>query len=248
MNPTFKCEGCGKNIRRDKKYSKSRLKRPQFCSSKCANQRSNSGRFKKGDNFYPNIQFKKGHIPWNKGIKAPSISMGRKSKRKLIANKRRSLSESGIKNPMFGKKHSLETKLKMRGPRPNFVPWNKSKSFLPKEHYQKIGAISTLMQTNNSKPTSIEKKVYDELRLRGFLFETQKLINGKFIVDAYIPSLNLIIEADGDYWHGLEENKKHDKARNAYLTKCGYNMLRLKECDINKDVQSEINKISVYLN
>ena len=82
-------------------------------------------------------------------------------------------------------------------------------------------------------PTSIEKKLYNELKNRGLLFETQKLINGKFLVDAYIPSLNLIIEADGDYWHSLDRVIKKDKAENAYLKKCGFNLLRLSETEIN---------------
>ncbi len=81
--------------------------------------------------------------------------------------------------------------------------------------------------------TSIEKKLYQELKDRGLLFEKQKLINGKFLVDAYIPLLNLIIEADGNYWHSLERVVKKDKSENAYLTKCGYNLLRLSETEIN---------------
>lgn len=87
----------------------------------------------------------------------------------------------------------------------------------------------------SKQPTSIEKKVYEELKDRGLLFETQKLINGKFIVDAYIPSLNLIIEADGDYWHSLPKIVKKDKAENAYLTKCGFDLLRLSEMEINNN-------------
>ncbi len=87
-------------------------------------------------------------------------------------------------------------------------------------------------QFTNKQPTSIEFKLYQELKNRGLLFETQKLINGKFIVDAYIPSLNLIIEADGNYWHNLERVQKKDKAENAYLKKCGYKLLRLPEHEI----------------
>ncbi len=59
------------------------------------------------------------------------------------------------------------------------------------------------------------------------------LINKRFYVDVYIPSLNLIIEADGNYWHALDRVVKKDKAENAYLTKCGYNILRLNETEIN---------------
>ena len=84
-------------------------------------------------------------------------------------------------------------------------------------------------------PTSIEVKVYQELKRRGLLFETQKLINGKFLVDAYIPKLNLVIEADGDYWHSLERVKKKDRAENAYLKKCGFNLLRLSGTEIKND-------------
>lgn len=82
-------------------------------------------------------------------------------------------------------------------------------------------------------PTSIEKIVYSELKTRGFIFETQKIINGKFIVDAYIPSLNLIIEIDGKYWHNLEHVKRKDSSENAYLNKCGFKLLRLSEAEVN---------------
>lgn len=82
-------------------------------------------------------------------------------------------------------------------------------------------------------PTSIEKTVYQELKLRGLLFEKQKLINGRFLVDAYIPSLNLVIECDGNYWHSLPKTVKRDKTKNAYLKKCGYNLIRLSETEIN---------------
>ena len=52
-------------------------------------------------------------------------------------------------------------------------------------------------------------------------------------MDAYIPSLNLIIEADGTYWHQMEHVKNKDRAENAYLKKCGYKLLRLSEEEIN---------------
>jgi very-short-patch-repair endonuclease len=94
-------------------------------------------------------------------------------------------------------------------------------------------ALQNSKQQNHKEFTSIEKKVYEELKVRGFLFETQKLINSKFVVDAYIPNLNLVIEADGDYWHSLERVVKKDKVKNAYLTKCGFDLLRLTETEIN---------------
>ena len=90
-------------------------------------------------------------------------------------------------------------------------------------------------QFKSKMPTSIEKKVYDYLILKGIIFEKQKLINGRFVVDAYIPSLNLVVEADGGYWHNMDEIIKKDKAENAYLRKCGFKLLRLKEDEIKSD-------------
>ena len=104
--------------------------------------------------------------------------------------------------------------------------------------------ISLSKRFSADHPTSIETKVYEELKKRGFLFEQQKFINGKFIVDAYIPVLNLVIECDGDYWHSLERVQKRDKAKNAYLIKCGFNLLRLTETEINKDVKIALKDIN----
>ena len=98
--------------------------------------------------------------------------------------------------------------------------------------FKEIGLKGLLKQQNMKEPTSIEKTIYDYLLLKGILFEKQRLINGKFIVDAYIPSLNLVIEADGKYWHTLDRVIKKDKAENAYLTKCGFDLLRLSEDEI----------------
>lgn len=103
----------------------------------------------------------------------------------------------------------------------------------PKSYYRKIGLKGVEKQQKMGEPTSIEKKVYSELTRREIFFEKQKLIGGKFLVDTYIPGLNLIIECDGDYWHSLERVKKKDRAENAYLEKCGYDLLRLTETEIN---------------
>jgi len=101
-----------------------------------------------------------------------------------------------------------------------------------KKRLKEIGIMGTYKVTHMNEPTSIEKKIYEELKARGILFEKQKLINGKFVVDAYIPSLNLVIEADGEYWHSSDKAQKKDKAENAYLTKCGFNLLRLSGTEI----------------
>jgi len=114
------------------------------------------------------------------------------------------------------------------------------KSTMPKEFFQRIGALSILSQNNRKTPTSIERKLYKYLEFKKIIFNKQHFIN-HFVVDAYIPKLNLIIEADGIYWHNLEKNKKKDKAKTAYLEKCGYELLRLSEDEINNN--SFVNKL-----
>jgi very-short-patch-repair endonuclease len=186
---------------------------------------------------------KKGCITWNKGIKCPQISMALKNKPKSEEHKK-SLSEArigkiyigsfkkGHTGGMTGRKHSLRTKLKM----------SKSASGT-KRPWAVQNAVLGALALSQLKSTSIERKVYEELKNRGLLFEKQKLINGKFLVDVYIPSLNLIIECDGDYWHSLDRVIKRDKTKNAYLTKCGYNILHLTETEINKDTKIAIERI-----
>mgnify|MGYP001594210276 CR=1 FL=1 len=157
--------------------------------------------------------FKKGMTPWNKGLKGILIPWNKGLKGYL------SKERIGEGNPMFGKHHTERAKKNIS---------NHLSKWLEKDGYK-----SLIKQQTSKEPTSIEKKVYEELKNRGLLFEKQKLVNGKFLVDAYVPSLNLIIEADGDYWHSLEKVQKRDKAKNAYLTKCGFNLLRLSETEIN---------------
>jgi very-short-patch-repair endonuclease len=128
------------------------------------------------------------------------------------------------------------------------VPWSKGKKITEKhrlnlsishrgstskEELKKRGLTGLLKQQSMKRPTSIEKTVYDFLLLKGIIFERQKLINNKFLVDVYIPSSNLVIEVDGNYWHSLDRVMKKDKAENAYLGKCGFNLLRLSEEEIN---------------
>jgi len=176
-----------------------------------------------------------GREPWNKGMErytnAGSFKKGHVGyfKDKYFSERHRKNLGRALKGNTNGVKN-LRPFLKGN------IPWNKDKpSNKPREFYQKIGSLGLKKQAAMKGPTSIEKKVYDELKKRGILFETQKLINGKFVVDAYIPSLNLVIECDGVYWHSLPVNIKRDKSKNAYLKKCGFNMLRLTGSEINND-------------
>lgn len=79
----------------------------------------------------------------------------------------------------------------------------------------------------------------------GLDYKVQYLINDKICVDVYVSKYNLIIQWDGDYWHG--KNKLYedldcrvqkrvclDKSQDAYFLKCGFNELRFWESDVYK--------------
>lgn len=94
------------------------------------------------------------------------------------------------------------------------------------------------------KPTKLELKLFGYLSELGISFEPFHLVKPRFIVDARIG--NLIIQADGDYWHGhprfenLTERQKKQQARDIaqdkYLTACGYKVVRIWESDMCKDL------------
>lgn len=97
------------------------------------------------------------------------------------------------------------------------------------------------------KDTSIEVKVQEMLKQLGMEFFTHSYINilHGYQCDLFVPALNLIIECDGDYWHGnpaffkdLNDRQKKQRERDVLRTKelnaKGYNVLRLWECDIRK--------------
>jgi len=167
--------------------------------------------------------FKKGQEAWNKG-------------RKIQTNTGKTHFKEG--HTTWNKGSKAQTNTGKTHFKKGYLPWNWNggKPICPDcgkrlASYQSKKCFPCWLKSND--PTSIEKKVYEELKSRGLLFENQKLIGNKFVVDAYIPSLNLVVECDGDYWHSLPNNKRRDKSKDAYLRKCGYNILRLTELEIN---------------
>ena len=194
--------------------------------------------------------YKKRLTSWNKGIPntwySPiGLRAGWEAKKKLMENRINKICKCGKSfavPPCLNRIKSCSQSCSMKGTTrhkgyKHSEAMKQRMSLLRKGkdlvRLKKIGLKGLLVQQTSSTPTSIERKVYEELQKRGLLFEKQKLINGKFLVDAYIPSLNLVIEVDGNYWHSLERVVKKDRAENAYLTKCGFNLLRLSETEVN---------------
>lgn len=138
-------------------------------------------------------------------------------------------------------RHSEETKKKMSETRKGRKAWNKGKKGTVvhtqeyKELMRKLSA-ERVSNWNKNKRTGIELKISELLIALGIEYEEQKLMYDKFVVDFYIPSKNLIIECNGNYWHNRPNQKKKDRARINYLTKCGHKIIVLWEHEINENI------------
>jgi len=84
------------------------------------------------------------------------------------------------------------------------------------------------------KETKIEIITADVLDQLGIEYEKQKII-GRYVTDFFIPSLGLVIECDGIYWHNRPGVREKDKRRDTYIKSCGYAVLRIWEPEIHKN-------------
>ena len=166
----------------------------------------------------------KGRIPINKG----------KTTEELYGKKRAlEIREINVKSHS-GKKASEETKKKMR----EWIKVNNphlGKKF-PKELYPNMGLRKTrqniIMPIKDSK---IELKTQNFLKELNIDFFTHHMINQikhRYQCDIWIPSKNLVIECDGDYWHSYPTGREIDKIRTSELIEKGFKVLRLWERDI----------------
>ena len=92
-------------------------------------------------------------------------------------------------------------------------------------------------QVSPIKDTSIEIKIQSFLRQLGITFFTHqyiKEIEHGYQCDILIPSMNLVIECDGDYWHKYPIGNDIDHIRTSGLLAKGFKVLRLWESDIKK--------------
>jgi len=83
--------------------------------------------------------------------------------------------------------------------------------------------------------STIEIKIQNflmELKIPFFTHHYIKEINHPYQCDIFIPSLNMVIECDGDYWHKYPIGNEIDHIRTSELIKNGFKVLRLWENEI----------------
>jgi very-short-patch-repair endonuclease len=97
--------------------------------------------------------------------------------------------------------------------------------------------------------SSIERIGYAVLDALGVAYDPQFVIGGKFCVDAFIPSHGIVVQFDGDYWHGNPEKfpkpdarqqkrMRLDVSQDAYMVACGYRVLRFWGSDLQHNLDA----------
>ncbi len=105
-------------------------------------------------------------------------------------------------------------------------------------------------------PSKLDESGYRLLDEIGCIYEMQYMIDDVICVDAFLPLQNLIIQFDGDYWHGninkfpvadLRQSKRMaiDVKQNEYFLKKGYLILRIWESDLKHNRNAVKNKIAL---
>ncbi len=118
---------------------------------------------------------------------------------------------------------------------------------LPRTQKQKQAFIEGMARRMDKNPTAPEKSFISILEEIGIAYETQKIVGGK-IYDFFIPSKNILIEVDGNYWHGKDKELKemsliqkkafyNDIKKNAIAKNNGYEIERVWEEEIMKNYE-----------
>lgn len=133
--------------------------------------------------------------------------------------------------------------------------WHSFKNKYGEEHPYLIDKFYTKMKKSNGGMTKPEKYIMDFLNKRKIqsIYEYPvEWLNIKKYYDFYLPSYNILIEYDGDYWHknSLEEcendlqinNYKNDRLKDKIAHELGYNLIRI--TGNNKNIETILGNIN----
>lgn len=138
---------------------------------------------------------------------------------------------SGQNNPMFGKKHSIDAKDKMR--------------------MSRLDHMNRFLKINETKLEIEFKYILKKLNID---YEFQYRLK-KYNYDFYLYKYNILIEVDSDFWHCnpkqyekplyecQQHTIEHDKIKNDWAIKNGYKLLRFWESDIKNNRLEVVKKL-----
>ncbi len=165
------------------------------------------------------------------------------------------ISEANTGNKYFlGKHHSTETK--------KYLSETRIKKGLSKGKnnpmFGKTHTPEAIRKIFSHRPMNkLEKVVADELDKHNIPYIFQFFINDNNLCKSYdfkVKDKPIIIEVDGDFWHGNPNTKNHfdkvddvkenDLIKEEMAKKRGYKVIRLWESDINKDISVVMNSLT----
>lgn len=155
--------------------------------------------------------------------------------------------KQNISNGMQGMKRSKETRKKMSVAQKKSherqcvkdkqsKAWKKQWNSLDKE--QQFERLKPWIEAGHKASiSSIELKVKEQLDYLGIKYIQQKHIHDKknqkhYYADFYIPSLKLVIECNGEYWHSEEWKNDRDKNLKKFVEKTGHKIIFIWEYEI----------------
>lgn len=103
-----------------------------------------------------------------------------------------------------------------------------------------------LQKTSLGKPTDIEQKIINLLIKHNIYFLRHffiKNIKHGFAADFFIPDKNIVIEADGDFWHNYPHGNEIDHIRTKELIEKDYIVLRFWGSEIHNNIKQVEQKI-----
>lgn len=110
----------------------------------------------------------------------------------------------------------------------------------------------------SKKTNKLEAAGYNILDEVGIPYRKQELLFEKFCVDAFYPDARIVVQFDGDYWHGhpvkfpVPDKRQArriwmDKSQDAYLKKAGCTVLRFWESDVKSNPQKVAEDVQAAL-
>lgn len=192
---------------------------------------------KKGIHLSPKTEFKKGLVPWNKGLSKKNdkrLNFNRPTKFKK-GHKHITLSQKSLKR--IGKLNSKNMKL----------------YFKNNPKYREKNRLMLLKIKKPNKNTTPEIKTFKWLKDHHIKFQDHKQRFGICQPDAFIKP-NISIFVDGDYWHGnpkkykfddldyrQRKNWEKDRKQEKKMKQEGEKIIRIWEDEINKNNFSKLN-------
>lgn len=214
-------------------------------------------------------QFEEGRIVWNKGLTKEiddRISSEGGPTGQILGPRTEDIKEK-IRLGNMGKEISTLTRQKLsinkieyykthknvwKGKKLPYKTWNKG---LTKDTHPSMKTISAkrieYMQTHPGNFVSTQEyKIRDGLKEIGLVededFIPQYYVNNithPYLADIYIPSVNLIIESEADYWHDMGERRDKDALRTAEMIANGMQVYRVLYSRVDKDFDNVMNEI-----